>query len=61
MPSILKLYTQQMTEGKKNTYPIDNRRKVGAKPRNIEVSRDKRLFAENRGRTIEKPMTQLNN
>lgn len=37
-------------------YPIDRRRNGGAKPRNIEVSRDKRPFAENNGRTIEKPM-----
>jgi hypothetical protein len=29
---------------------------VGAKPRNIEVSRDKRLFSEKSGRTIEKPV-----
>lgn len=39
-------------------YPIDRRRNVGAKPRNIEVSRDKRPFAENNGRTIEKPIIQ---
>lgn len=39
-------------------YPIERRRNVGAKPRNIEVSRDKRPFAENNGRTIEKPIIQ---
>lgn len=37
-------------------YPIDRSKKVGAKPRNIEVSRDKRPVDENNGRTIEKPM-----
>lgn len=39
----------------KETYPIERRRNGGAKPRNMEVSRDKRLFSENRGSTIEKP------
>ena len=37
-------------------YPIDNRRNVGAKPRNMDVSLDKRPSAENNGRTIEKPI-----
>lgn len=36
-------------------YPIESSRKAGAKPRNIEVSLDKRPVAENSGRTIEKP------
>lgn len=36
-------------------YPIDRRRKAGAKPRNIEVSLDKRPTAEKSGRTREKP------
>lgn len=37
-------------------YPIDRSRNGGAKPRNIEVSRDKSPFSENNGRTIEKPI-----
>lgn len=36
-------------------YPIERRRKAGAKPRNMEVSLDKRPLAENSGRAIEKP------
>lgn len=39
-------------------YPIDRRRNGGAKPRNIEVSRDKSPFSENNGITIEKPITK---
>jgi hypothetical protein len=34
---------------------MDRRRKGGAKPRNMEVSRDKMLFSENSGSTMEKP------
>lgn len=34
---------------------MERRRNDGAKPRNIEVSLDKRLFAENSGSTIENP------
>lgn len=39
-------------------YPIDRRRKEGAKPRNIEVSRERSPFSEKSGRTIEKPETK---
>lgn len=42
----------------KRDYPIDKSRNVGAKPRYIEVSRDKSPVAENKGRTIEKPMAR---
>ena len=40
-------------------YPIDRRRNGGAKPRNIEVSRDKRPFAENNVRTKLKKKKKL--
>jgi hypothetical protein len=39
----------------KEKYPMDRSRNGGAKPRNMEVSRDKMLFSENNGSTMEKP------
>lgn len=38
-----------------NKYPMDNNRKGGAKPRNMEVSRESRSVAENSGSTMDKP------
>lgn len=37
------------------TNPIDRRRNGGAKPRNIELKRERMPFPENNGRTIEEP------
>lgn len=39
-------------------YPIDNSRKGGAKPRNMEVSRESRSVNENNGSAMDKP-TQI--
>lgn len=58
----------QRAAGRKNKesgawelYPMDRRRNGGVKPRNMEVSRDKRLFSENSGSTIEKPKEETVN
>lgn len=45
----------------KEIYPIERRRNGGANPRNMEVSRDKMLFSENNGSTIEKPKEEVVN
>jgi len=45
----------------KKKYPMERRRNGGAKPRNMEVSRDKMLFSENSGSAIEKPKEQVVN
>lgn len=42
-------------ENKFRNYPIDSKRKGGAKPKKMEVRRDKTLFWENSGKTIEIP------
>jgi len=39
---------------------MERRRNGGANPRNMEVSRDNRLFSENSGRTIENPEELIN-
>lgn len=36
-------------------YPMDNSRNGGAKPRNMEVSRESMSVAENSGSTIDRP------
>lgn len=45
----------------KEKYPMERRRNGGAKPRNMEVSRDKMLISENSGSTIEKPKEEVVN